>query len=384
MTSQSSMVLKNSKLHIAVIGDVHTGHPKTPTTHILSNLRRTFPNNEKTGDIDLFIVEGDFFDRQLNLDDPNATAIEVWVGDFLRMCKERDIVVRVLRGTPSHDWNQEYVFQKVNDISRIGCDLKYVDELYIEHIERFGIDVLYIPDEWRVRCEDTWNDVVAALAAKNLTQVDYVVMHGTFPHQMPKNTHHKLDMHDPVKYLSITKKYIFVGHIHFHSIWERIIAAGSFDRISHGEENPKGHIRVLVRDNEEDIIEFIPNNGAMKYITIDCSGVSVDDFMSTIQKKIQSLPDGSHVRIKARKGDVGMSSKDHLEKVYSQFQWTVKENDDGKETEKTVLVDTRKLHKTININETNIVSLMMERIQQKYPTVDLQRTQHALEELTRG
>jgi hypothetical protein len=233
-----------------------------------------------------------------------------------------------------------------------------------------------------VRCEDTWNDVVAALAANNLTQVDYAVVHGTFPHQMPKNVHHQLDMHDPSKYLSIVRKYIFVGHIHFHSIWERIIGAGSFDRVAHGEENPKGHVRVLMRDGHEDIVQFIPNKNAMKYVTVDCTAVTVDELMPTIQKAVQKLPDGSHVRIRARKGDVGLSAKDHMEQIFPQFHWTAKESGDNMDSVQPVLVDTRKLHKTININASNIVGLMMDRIANKYPQLDMERTQKALEEIT--
>lgn len=367
MTNPPSKPLKSSKLQIACFGDVHTGHPKTPTTHILRNLRIAFPDSPRTGDLDIIFIEGDFFDRLLNFNDPNVHEIKYWIAEFLRMCKARDILVRVLEGTPSHDWRQPRHFITINETSNIGADVKYIDELCIEHIDRFDIDVLYIPDEWRVTCDETWKDVVKELARKGLSQVDYAVMHGTFPHQMPKNLHHQLDMHDPNRYLSIVRKYIFVGHIHFHSIWDRIIGAGSFDRTAHGEEMPKGHVRVTVQDGCDDVVEFIENKHAMRYITIDCTGILAEDLNALVSKAVEDLPPDSHVRLKAMRGEAAMAAKDHFEERYPLLFWTIAETGKGVENQTPVLVDTRQLHKTINITKENVTDLLIDRIYKKHP-----------------
>lgn len=358
---------KKCELHIAVFGDVHVGHPNTPTMWILNNLRAAFPDAPATGDIDLFIIEGDFFDRLLNLAQDHLYDIRIWITQFLRMCKSRDIVVRVLEGTPSHDWKQSRLFTHLNEISEIGADVKYVPNLSIEHIERFGITVLYVPDEWNVRCDDTWLEVVALLKQHGLEKVDYAVMHGAFPHQMPKNVHHKLELHDPDRYLSIVRKYIFIGHVHLHSRYDRILAAGSFDRTAHGEEGPKGHIRVIARESGEDTVQFVVNENAQIYKTINVVGASADELLVLVESAVSKLAEGSHVRLRARKSDPGMVTLDFFRDKYPNFTWTVVEDGGSSVEDKPVLVDTREHFRGINITKENIVSLVLERVKVKHP-----------------
>jgi len=359
---------------------VHVGHPNTPTTHILNNLRNAFPDTPATGDLDIIFIEGDFFDRQLNLPDPNVYEIKLWITGFLRICKARDIIVRVLEGTPSHDWRQSALFTTINELSEINADVKHITELSVEYIDKLNMNILYIPDEWRVRCDDTWNEVVELLARNNLKQVDYAVMHGMFPHQMPKNIHHHLEMHDPSRYLSIVKNEIFIGHVHQHTVFDRIFAAGSFDRISHGDEAPKGHLRLRV-EGDSRYIEFIENVNAMKYITIDCSGLAVDDYHRKIASIVPTLPSGSHVRIKAMRGDVAITGVSYYQDNYPQYRWSVKEAGKGMDGYTPLLIDTRAMHKTINITMDNITDLLIERLSKTNPEIDHQHARRLLEEI---
>jgi hypothetical protein len=381
MTTQlQTRPLKSFDLYAAVVGDVHVGHPNTPTIHILNNLRRAFPDTPTTGDLDIIFIEGDFFDRQLNLPDPNVYEIKLWITGFLRICKARNIIVRVLEGTPSHDWKQSALFTTINELSQINADVKYVTDLSIEYIDSLDISVLYVPDEWRVRCEDTWNEVVELLARNNLKQVDYAIMHGIFPHQMPKNIHHHLEMHDPARYLSIVKKEIFIGHVHQHTVFDRIFAAGSFDRLTHGEESPKGHLRLRV-EKDTRFVEFIENVNAMQYVTIDCSGLDVDAYHRKIASIVPTLPNGSHVRIKAMRGDVAITGISHYQDNYPQYRWTVKEAGKGVDGYTPLLIDTRAMHKTINITSDNISGLLIERLAKSNPEIDQQHAMSLLEEI---
>jgi DNA repair exonuclease SbcCD nuclease subunit len=148
-----------NKLAFAVASDIHLGHPNTLTEDILRNLEKAFPTSKETEELDIIFFSGDVFDRLLNFPDNSVSEIESWINVFLRRCKALDIVVRVLEGTPSHDWKQSNVFEKVNNIGKIDCDVKHVKNLSIEHIERFGINVLYVPDEWEPETDDTWKQV---------------------------------------------------------------------------------------------------------------------------------------------------------------------------------------------------------------------------------
>ena len=62
------------------------------------------------------------------------------------MLKPYNIILRILEGTPSHDWKQSKLFIHLNDLTKAGTDVKYIDSLSIEYIDKFGINVLY-PDE---------------------------------------------------------------------------------------------------------------------------------------------------------------------------------------------------------------------------------------------
>lgn len=310
-------------LNIAELGDIHLGHPRTPTRHILDNLRKAFPDTDETGQLDIIFIAGDVYDRDLYLNDPNAFEIRTWINHFLRMCKRRDILVRVLEGTPSHDWEQSLEFVSENMNAKIGCDLYYARKLEIEYIERLGIHVLYVPDEWRPETDQTWLEVQQLLKEHNLERVDFAVMHGAFNYQLP--SHVNSPVHLPERYLSIVKHYIFIGHVHKHSTFDRILAAGSFDRLTHGEEEPKGHMRVTVRAGGNDSITFVENKGAMHYRSIDCTGLTVEQALRKVAKQLTpALPDGAYVRIIAGRDDAIIADLDTLRRQYPTYTWQEK------------------------------------------------------------
>lgn len=349
-------------LRIAVFSDVHLGHPNTPTVEIIENLEKAFPDTAETGELDIIFIAGDMFDRMLYLPDENVGEIKLWINRFLRMCKARDIVVRVLEGTPSHDRGQNRLFPAINEIGKIGADLVYHDTLCIEYIERFGIHVLYVPDEWNFDTDETWRQVQSLLRDHGLTQVDFAVMHGAFRYQYPP--HVPSPTHVEERYLGIVKHYIFIGHVHRHSSYERILAPGSFDRLCHGEEEPKGHLRVTVRGNGQDEIRFVENTGAKIYKTVNCSGLSLEEAIRRLDEVCRELPVGSFVRIEAEREDAIVNSLDTLKKNHPQFHWSTKISN-RKTVGDDVLVNLQKKYQGVEIRPDNIAKLLLERVRQK-------------------
>jgi len=353
-------------LDILELSDVHIGHPKTTTPEVLATLYQIFSNTEDFAKVDIVFIAGDFFDRQLYLSSDPVRLVEEWILYFLRLCKKLDVVVRVLEGTPSHDWKQSERFIKLNEHAKIGCDVRYFSAMEIEHIDRFGIDVLYIPDEYRSTTDAVWDEVVQTLAAKNLDKVDYVVMHGAFEHQMPKHTHGKLQLHNADRYLSICRSYIFVGHVHLYSQYQRILSAGSTQRLSHGEEGPKGHLRVQRHEVYDDIITFVENRGAKKYITVACEKLDQEEALAKIQRALRNLPKDSHVRVSCRKQDPAITLTSRLELEYPNYHWSIRET--GKNnTDAIILVDNRHEIQRLTIKPDNIGTLLLDRIRHKHP-----------------
>ncbi len=353
--------MSSDPVRIASLSDVHLGHHNTPTHEILANLYKAFPDNEVTGELDAIFIGGDLFDRLLNLKDPAVIWIKAWANRFLRMCKKRDILVRVLEGTGSHDWGQNWILPSENENSQIGADLKYFTTLSIEYIERLGRSVLWVPDDLHPETDDTWTEVVQLLQEHNLQHVDLAVVHGAFTHQLPPVVN--APMHRPERYLSIVRDYVFGAHIHKASVHERILCNGSFDRIAHGEEEPKGHWRVTLDRKNGNQAQFIENKNAKAYITIDCTGLPVDDALTTIREVASRYPEGSHMRIRAGWNDPIMSSMDLLRNHYPLYRWTSLA-DKKKETQAKLLVDLRSEFTQVAITSTNIEELLMAKLRQ--------------------
>lgn len=371
------MNLMNSEdLHTAWISDIHLGHHSTTTEEVLASLYDAFPDNAETATLDIIFIVGDLFDRLMNLADDKSIPIRYWMFRFLTMCKKHNIKVRVLEGTPSHDWRQSELMVTVNELCNIGCDLVYHKVLDIEYFPDYGINVLYIPDEWRSEPDDTWKDVCDKLAQYGLDQVDYIAMHGAFHHQLPPMVHEKC--HDVQRYLNITRKYISIGHVHQMSVFERALAQGSLQRLSHGDESDKGHFRIIDRRGActDDVITHVVNTRAKIYHTIDMRNMEIEEVWRTLNRE-PDYPIGSHMRIFVAIGDAGIGAMTSIMRKYPQYVWTLKRE----KTVRTVReINEILAHKfqPITITADNVVPLLLPRIAQRANTEAIRERCEAL------
>jgi len=352
------------KFNYVSISDIHLGHPKTPTEEIIGKLYDTFKSDATFASLDAFFIGGDLFDRLLMFSDENVKIIETWMISLLRLCKRHDVRLRVLEGTPSHDRTQSSHFAYFNEHFEIGCDLRYVDRLEIEIIPELNVSVLYVPDEWKPDTDDTWMDVTRELANHGLTQVDYAIMHGSFRHQLPEVA--KAPKHVEERYLGIVKRIINIGHIHRASVHERIYSNGSFDRLDHGYESPKGHWLVESLGSE-DKCTFIENTKAKVYRTIDCRDLTLEEALFKVDyANSTGTPMGSHLRILARKDDVILTALSMIRQKYSGYHWTTK-SDDGnraKQMEERFKNDAKFIPLTITPD--NIIAIVDKRMKDKH------------------
>ncbi len=310
------------ELRIASLSDIHLGHDNTPTQHILDNLRLAIPDNLETSMLDVIILAGDVFDKWLKFTDPVIPEIELWAYQFLRMCKKLDILVLVLEGTNTHDWKQSNVFVRINNNAKIHCDLRYIDKLHVEYFEKIDSHILFVPDNLNDTTDITLRQVKNLLESKSISKVDFAVMHGHFTYQLPEVA--RSPKHDTNEYLQLVDKLIFIGHDHHFSRYERIIAHGSFDRLAHGEEGAKGHVRAIVRDDRDFQIEFRENTNARVYKTIDCTDWSIEKCMSSIADIVKTLPTGSNIRLRANKGSPISNSIELFKNTWPGINWSKK------------------------------------------------------------
>ena len=341
VTAMSSAIAKETqalrdiqglRLNIASISDIHLNHPNTPTEMIIRNLETyAFPDTPETHKLNIIFIGGDVTDSLMDFASGNAIAYRRWVCSFLWMCAKNDIMVRIIEGTPLHDWKQSNIFIEENENNHIGCDVKYFKDIHIETIDRYGIDVLYIPDEIRPTTQATWQRVQELLDERGLTQVDYAVMHGAFSYQLPDVASLKDKVHDEENYLSIVRHYIFIGHVHQHRPKGKIIPNGSFDRLAHGEEDIKGHVR-LMKGN----IEFVPNLGAMRYITLDVAGLPPEEILAKVDERLTGNLDKFKVRLRANRNDAAFGIIRRLSEIYPHGIFDVETKDKTRHREERI------------------------------------------------
>ena len=355
-----------SEVRALTISDIHLGHPKNTTSNIINNLRVFFRQYDGKGLLDILFLAGDVFDSSLSFSDTQVNEFTIWASEVLNFCNKNTIKLRVLDGTPSHDRNQSKTFETIAKITRSPCDLKYINTISIEHMEDFGIDILYIPDIQKPTCE-IYEDVINLLHISELKQVDLAIAHGTFSYQLPKAAT-KSPKHIEEDYLAIVKHYILIGHVHIHSTYDRILAQGSFDRLAHGEESPKGGIQFTIRRDGSREYHFIENKLAKKFITILIKKDDIDTNVAIITKATKSLPPDSFVRIKANRDNSIMIAFDEIRAKFPNFRMTKLCIEDEIEDENDSLLSEHdvKTYESVRIDKTNISSMVMEIVDGKY------------------
>lgn len=369
-----------SDILMAFISDIHLAHPRTNTYHIIENLRKAFPDDEATGKLDVLFFAGDVFDRLMSLPQDEVDAIQEWIGDLLRICAKRNILVRVLEGTPSHDWRQSKQFVNVNNTLDNPANLKYVDVLSIEVLpELDNLSVLYVPDEWNADASVTWQQVGELMSIHGLDKVDVACMHGSFDYQLPIES---AKNHNSEAYLGLVRHFIGIGHVHIRT--ERsmaghssvILAQGSFDRLSHGEEAAKGHYRACISP-AGNYHWFVENTGARLYKTLDCRHLTVDETIGLLEQYEQE-PENSSFRLLIHRGETVHHGLKDLRKRFPQFRLSTQLDELKTQEEVVLTAQQAPVEKPISITPTNINHMVLERMKRQGQDEFAPRTQRVL------
>lgn len=287
--------MNKKPVKLATLSDVHLGHHVNHAYLIIANLLKAFKDDAHTAALDIIFIAGDLYDRLLSLPHADVQVIDRWMISFLRLCVKHDILIRVLEGTPSHDWRQSERMVSLNEDHAIGAKLHYVKTLEVEYIPEIERHVLYIPDQFTDSTDKTLGLAQEALRAKGLEKVDLAIMHGHFDVQVPDIP--DIPKHSAEAYLAMVNELIFIGHDHRFFIHERIIAQGSFDRLAHGEEADKGHVRAELMGDGTFKADFVVNEGALKFVSVDVQNLSAEESLLKIKPVANALPEGSHIRL---------------------------------------------------------------------------------------
>ena len=343
------------------LSDVHLGHPRNSTSNIIKNLDTFFNYFSKYTDLDALFIAGDLFDTLIDNHTSDYHEIVIWIHRLMDFCTRNSIRLRVLEGTPSHDWGQSKIFDTLAEISDTSLDIKYINSIYVEFLEDKGIYILYVPDEAMENAEATYNYILKLMKDLSISKVDIAIMHGMFGYQM--NNVITNQTHNEQAYLDIVRFYIHIGHIHSHSVYKRIIAQGSFDRLAHGEEEDKGAILATIEPfTHNTSYEFIVNKDSKVFKTISIpKAYTLDEALEKLDKHINKLPINSYVRIKANKNHVVYQAFKELEKRYLDYYLSKKNEEDLVSDSKLLddITETNISYEVITILPSNISDLIV-------------------------
>lgn len=245
--------------------DWHLGHPRTMTIDTAYSIKKyLFP--KLTKEIDILFIAGDVFDGKLSMNSIDADIVIGLFIDIFNICFINDIIIRIVRGTYSHDQHQLRFITKLFNKSQVPVDFKAIDTLSIEHIDKLNIDVAYMPDNLPYSSKNEVLDHLRTLFfTTGINKVDYVIFHGEFDHLNfgpDRDNAYSVDDFKP-----LCSGLVLSGHEHKPCRHGNIIYAGSFNRLAHGEEEAKGFWLI---DGVK--TSFVENEDAVKYITVDYSG----------------------------------------------------------------------------------------------------------------
>lgn len=340
-----------------VLSDIHLGDNKNTTGNIINNLLLYFKENHKLfSKLDIIIVAGDIFHKLLMTNSDDYKLAMNWLLMLSSYCNTHKIKLRILEGTKSHDWGQGNILETINKYNMGDIDFKYIDTLHIENMHDIGLSILYVPDEYKHKASDTYTEVKALLKDNNMDKVDIAVMHGQFHYQLPMV---KLESsHEEDLYHEIVKYYISVGHIHTHSVNNRILAQGSFDRLTHGQEEPKGAIYISINNiTEEAEWRFIENKNALTFKTLRYLDNDEID-MDKLDKDIKSLKPGSYVRIIVNVDNPVLGNKKDIRKRYLGYNIDIETERQIKDTDSYIDILDMPHIDSFHITKDTIVELM--------------------------
>lgn len=354
----------NQEFTYAVTSDIHLGHERTSTAHVIKSFMSTILTEENKH-IDVLFIIGDLFDQPLKLNSEPAQIIIQFLHKLLDYCYLNQIKLRVLEGTPSHDWFQSSTLVRLNDVRRKRVDLVYHRSLEIEYFPEYQKHVLYIPDEWCSSQDSLETQINLKLQERGISKVDIAMLHGQFKYQVLYQKTNAFS-YDEAYFHDLVKGFIHIGHFHTHTNFDRIIANGSLERLAHGEEEDKGYLRVTGNK-----WVFVPNHHAYIYKTIK---VTAKTDITKLDKQIHKYPKESYIRLQISPTHQLYEAYKDLQIRYADYRLTRKKEDVSDSNSNTYIEGAQDLLRaTHTFTEVNIYDALCQAVSTKH---SLSPTEH--------
>lgn len=369
------------------ISDVHIGNPRIASRELYMKMKKylypmlSLPENDPNK-VDVLFVCGDFFDTLLTMNTESSIIAVKIIDDLVALALEHNFLIRVIRGTYTHDRNQSRFFMKY--LGRESNVVKVYETMALEYIEFINKWVMYTPDN--LPYENQLAEMEKLMKDNQLEKVDILVNHGYFRHQLPHGITppHNTLVAEEVREKIVPHGFCISGHVHVAGSYLHVISIGSFDRFSHGEEYEKGF--YIIHD-KNGIITYnhVDNHDACIFSTIELHDRGKDNngefgkfrswFNKNIVQFVPELANQVHIRIKA--DDVA------LVEACAKYARETYENvviDKMVESTKEQIIENVNMHldELPVITPVNLSELMLPIIQKQYSNATLQDVDEVL------
>ena len=237
------------------IGDIHWG--AHDSTRLYEEMTGIFLKEVEDGadTIDLVAIDGDYWDKQLAASDSSFINGFRFFHRLHAVCKQNNIQLRMMRGTVTHDYNQQEIFRSFEDEI-----FKLYTTVTVEEIA--GKTCLFIPEEYPTNFEEHYGHIINAPHKFHIA-----FMHGTVDFQAwqcqvieSEKQYKSAPVWSSEMLSSVVSGPIMCGHIHTRcSFRDKIFYHSSFSRSHYGEEGEKGFNMVALFEDNGYEVAFVEN-----------------------------------------------------------------------------------------------------------------------------
>ena len=340
-----------------IISDIHVGAMDLETLY--NEYTELFINRiKKDNKLDFVIVCGDFFDHKFYLNDNAAKMSYKMLKDLIEVCKDKDIPLRFVYGTESHECNQ----YDIMNVMKLYDNVKVIKFVSDEELLP-DLNILYLPEEHVNNIDDYYDKYLS-----NYNKYDYVFGHGVIREVMTDLSVHidnksddkrkKTKVFTTKELDNICKGEVYFGHYHINiETDDKFFSIGSFSRWRYGEEERKGfYIVECNTDKEKYSHEYIENTLAKDYKTIR---IGYNNEVFTNEDKLKESIDGFNNMIKREAYDNIRvvfnipSNIEHPESTINYIKETLKKSDKIKVEIVNGYIDEKRKIQKEKVNETN-------------------------------
>jgi hypothetical protein len=273
--------------------DIHWGNKDSDRMY--AEISPFFLDYLKNNEVHILNLNGDYFDRKLTATEPAIFYAITFFDDMMKICVEKNIKVRIILGTRSHDLNQ-YTTLFQHYFTRSDLDIKYISEVQEE--ELLGVKILYLPEEYPEDEKEYYKEYKTK--SYNIIHGhgmwDFVAFTGPIDEEKTGVRGAPIFVYEEWKN-TIKNGLAIFGHIHKRQNHHNVYYSGSFTAWGYGDVSSKGFTAYEI-DTDKNIwnFKYIDNPLAPKYESVsvkeifkgkDLSKLTIEEIQKSLNEQIE-------------------------------------------------------------------------------------------------